>query len=826
MNAPLSAFAGACNSTYHLFCRRLQLGGLILLGFAAPVAAGAAAGSAALDLSVASVCVPTGMTGPERKALAMLVEEVDKRSFIRWSVSESAPTPGRPTVYLGQRSALARAYPSLAPTLASGGESKPEGYQIVTTAAGAVIVAGNDARGVLFGAGRLLRALDYGRESVALGTPLNVTTAPRYRLRGHQFAYRPKTNSYDGWTVPMWEQYLRDHLVFGANAIEIIPPRSDDDADSPHFNLPPMRMMIELSRLAQDYGIELWIWYPALDKDYSDPAQVAFALKEWGDVLRQLPKVDALFIPGGDPGHTPPKYLFPMMEKQAAQLRQFHPHARVWMSPQGFDATWMNDFYAIMKTRPAWLEGVVFGPQQRVSVEELRANLPKGCPIRFYPDITHSLNSQYPVPEWDYAFQATLNREPINPRPLDEAAIFRRVQPHNDYGVLTYAEGCNDDVNKCLWSSLSWAPDTEVVTILRDYSHYFIGANFADAFAQGLFALERNWRGPLATNAGVDVTLAQFQAMERTATPAQLKNWRFQQGLYRAYYDATIRARLLAETAQEKAALEELRRASTIGATAALANAERLLAAPAVPPAAQLRARTFELAEALFQSIHMQLSVPRYQAIAVSRGANLDLIDTPLNNAPWLREQFVAIRGRSTEAEKLHGIDDVLNWENPGPGGFYDNLGDVTSQPHLVPGTAYTDDPAFLKAPHLAAATGRSSLALRISSRTYSESRDDHPLEMLYHGLDPTARYRLRIVYGIGDLGSRDRPMTIRLLANGQHEIHGMRPKDPAAKPVEFDVPVEATKGGELRLTWSRPAGIGGNGRGVQVAEVWLMRAK
>jgi hypothetical protein len=53
-----------------------------------------------------------------------------------------------------------------------------------------------------------------------------------------------------------------------------------------------------------------------------------------------------------------------------------------------------------------------------------------------------------------------------------------------------------------------------------------------------------------------------------------------------------------------------------------------------------------------------------------------------------------------------------------------------------------------------------------------------------------------------------------------------MRPKDPDARPVEFDIPAEATQGGELRLTWSRPAGLGGNGRGVQVAEVWLIRAK
>ena len=105
----------------------------------------------------------------------------------------------------------------------------------------------------------------------------------------------------------MWESYIRDLAVFGANAIELIPPRSDDAADSPHFPLPPMQMMVEMSRLADEYGLRVWIWYPAMDADYSEPATVEFALKEWGEVFRQLPRIDAVFVPGGDPGHTQPQ---------------------------------------------------------------------------------------------------------------------------------------------------------------------------------------------------------------------------------------------------------------------------------------------------------------------------------------------------------------------------------------------------------------------------------------------------------------------------------------------------------------------------------------
>jgi hypothetical protein len=103
----------------------------------------------------------------------------------------------------------------------------------------AVSVTGNDARGVLFGIGRLLRALHMQKGSVTLDDDWKESSAPRYPLRGHQLGYRPKTNSYDGWSVPIWEQYIRDLAVFGANAIELIPPRSDDAPESPHFPLRP-----------------------------------------------------------------------------------------------------------------------------------------------------------------------------------------------------------------------------------------------------------------------------------------------------------------------------------------------------------------------------------------------------------------------------------------------------------------------------------------------------------------------------------------------------------------------------------------------------------
>ena len=135
-----------------------------------------------------------------------------------------------------------------------------------------------------------------------------------------------------------------------------------------------------------------------------------------------------------------------------------------------------------------------------------------------------------------------------------------------------------------------------------------------------------------------------------------LANWRFQQALYRAYYDAYVRSRLIYETDLEEQAMDRLRQAGAIGSIAAMDQAEAILdRAVTQPVAADLRARVFELGEALFQSIRMQLSVPRYKAISVGRGANLDTIDQVLNDRLWLKRRFAAIRKLDVGAGAAQG---------------------------------------------------------------------------------------------------------------------------------------------------------------------------
>jgi len=216
----------------------------------------------------------------------------------------------------------------------------------------------------------------------------------------------------------------------------------------------------------------------------------------------------------------------------------------------------------------------------------------------------------------------------------------------------------------------------------------------------------------------------------------------------------------------------------------------------------------------------MQLSVPRSKAISVDRGANLDTVDAPLNSRLWLAQRFKELREAPDESARLAGLEQILHWADPGPGGFYDDLGDPLNRPHLVPGEGFESDPAFFHTIRTGFG-GRRGIPWRASWYRHAEALYGNTLQLRYTGLDPAAHYKIRFVE-TGD----STPRATRVVANGKWEIHAMRKKDPAAKPEEYEIPAAATAGGTLQLEWQPDPAESGNGRFVQVSEVWLMRAK
>ena len=239
---------------------------------------------------------------------------------------------------------------------------------------------------------------------VTLSKDVRLSTAPDVAIRGHQLGFRETANCYDAWTLERYEQYVRDQIVFGANAVALIPAVRPDEQRGPLMPVDPWEMNAQLSEMIGSYGLDVWMWVPVY-ANVDDPDQAEQELERRRELFRSCAHIDHIFVPGGDPGHTPPEILLPWLSRMAAALHETHPGAGVWVSNQGFTPQQNETLFGYLRTaEPDWLEGIVFGPWVKHSLAEARARTPAKYRIRRYPDICHTLRCQYPVPDWDPAF--------------------------------------------------------------------------------------------------------------------------------------------------------------------------------------------------------------------------------------------------------------------------------------------------------------------------------------------------------------------------------------------------------------------------------------
>ncbi|MCK5367539.1 MAG: hypothetical protein KAQ62_03275, partial [Cyclobacteriaceae bacterium] len=206
-----------------------------------------------------------------QKVIEVLQEEVQKRSGILWKVSKKQSKNDQPQIIIGfenDKNSLPDPWKKKLNQLEDIG---PEGYQlIVLPDMNKVLIFAKDKRGALYGVGKLLRKMEIRKKEVLVPKEMEISSTPRYAIRGHQLGYRPKTNSYDAWSVAQFDQYIRELAIFGANSIEIMPPRTDDDFTSRHMQLPAIEMIEAQSRICNDYDMDVWMWYPNMGSDYTN----------------------------------------------------------------------------------------------------------------------------------------------------------------------------------------------------------------------------------------------------------------------------------------------------------------------------------------------------------------------------------------------------------------------------------------------------------------------------------------------------------------------------------------------------------------------------
>lgn len=763
----------------------------------------------AVDLSDAVIVSRPGkLPFAEQTAAMVLVEEVEKRTGIR--VQRSTKWPAGKTIIAITSVQRVQEWGRHVPTRQGANlpEARADGYRLYVddrSQPPVVWVIGADARGALYGAGRLLRQLNWSRGRLAIDSRLDLATAPAFAIRGHQLGYRATSNTYDAWDTAQFEQYIRELTFFGVNSIEGIP--FQDRRKTPVMKFPRPEMNRAIGEICQRYGLEYWAWIPATFH-LTDGVRRKHLLKQCEKFFQATPVFTGFTFPGGDPGSNPPQLVLPFLEDVARLLGRTHPNARVWLSlqhfsPEGVDYT----FDYIQNKMPRWLGGLVAGPGSP-PMQGVRDRLPERYGFRDYPDITHQVRCQYEMKDWDQAYALTEGRESVNPRPVEYKGIFSQTSGYTN-GFITYSEGVNDDVNKTLWSALGWDSRLTPREIVVDYAHVYFKPSLAERAADAILALEKNWQGPLVDNGAVEGTLLEWRQLAKAA-PELSANWRWQMCQLRANYDAYIRRRLINETGLEKKANTVLAESGKVWAEKAMSGATQVLEqAVTQPVAVDLRSSIYELCDRLFHSIGMQTSVKKYYAIGEERGAVLDFVDYPLNNRWWLEDQFKAIGGLASEDKKKERLLQLATWAHPGPGSFYDDMGNIANSLHVV--QCYPANGPELKEHPTPTfwwwdqGNSRARLSWQVTL---------WPIAVVYEGLDPHADYVVRST-GYGQA---------LLRINGervQPTINGTR----MGEFKEFPVAADFVKDRKLILTWDKPLNeehLNWRQKS-RLAEVWLV---
>ena len=122
--------------------------------------------AAVLDLSRAVVVTRAGpLANAENTAAIVLIEEIEKRTGTRLSRSTNQPVD-RPAIAIASGAA---------------GGHRPEGYRNFGEGKGRSPIGrviGARAVGALFGAGHLLRKLDWAQGKLSLASSIDIATAP------------------------------------------------------------------------------------------------------------------------------------------------------------------------------------------------------------------------------------------------------------------------------------------------------------------------------------------------------------------------------------------------------------------------------------------------------------------------------------------------------------------------------------------------------------------------------------------------------------------------------------------------------------------------
>ncbi len=746
-----------------------------------------------------------------------------------------------------------------------------------------ILAAGVDERGCLYAAGEFLRQIrvDENR-GISVPENLNIRTAPAFEIRGTQFGQSGVSKSLAkvrDWTDKETQRVILNYALAGANTF------STEDGQMSDF-LKSYGLMTQGSfgaNTAEEPVPEAWNASESIGRNgyvcLSVPEAKQFMLKKCDDYFKDSPDYDFVKFFGGDGGGCECDKCNPYgltfiktVEEMAAIIHKYHPKTKIYFTNQKFDNEDDEAIFAYFNEQPrewAWAWG--FGPGSDATTwqpghrqthrmdlfrypgfgpygiypREILRRMPARHELVYYSEITHwkyaqhALVQMYPRPDKNGDHPPHWSHEIYERRPDQYLTmVYNRLtfyafptyyhRVFNDlmrYGVgdITHSSGHHDHFNQWMWQRLLWSPRTTVEDVVDEYCQTWFGPEAAPEMAKAIFLLEQNMTeqpgNPITQKTGID----EYYNLVKLAGD-KMPDWRMKTSwLWRMY--------------MQKGAIDQYTKLSVIQQTEIQNKTENLVKNGKTDKQSLLEAIRWikEISET------EKMKQLREEATKLGTESNrlFGMNSEGLSNLKhdfiglgWMQRQLErAITAKGTERKELLSM--ITDYENPGRGGYFDNLGTFNPAPHVEFGYPYDHGQPYV--------SQMLSEGNRPGQRSMHYTQDEKQgVTLRYKNLDPKAKYKIRFTFVRPWFQER---YAMRM---NQHSQSVYADDKLIAKDVElplqmsdfftYNIPAETTADGELVIRLEKAADVANGDRvpveqwrnsggwGTLVSEVWLLK--
>ncbi|MBK8946259.1 MAG: hypothetical protein IPM32_13460 [Ignavibacteriae bacterium] len=748
-----------------------------------------------------------------------------------------------------------------------------------------LIITGIDARGCLYGVGEFLRKVTFNKNLIEIEKNLEVRTAPAFEIRGTQFGQSHIAKSLAhvrDWTEKETQRVILEYALAGANIFNVQPGIMFDFIKS--FGL-----MTQGGFGANTANIDVpkeWNAYESIGRTgyvcLSVPEARKFMLNKCEEHFRYSQTYDLINFHGGDGGGCECDKCNPygltfikLVEEMAEIIHKYHPHTKVYFTNQKFDNEDDHAIFKYLQEKPRnWLWAWGYGPGSDATTwqpghrqthrmdlfkypgfgpfslypKEILHQLPPQQKLVYYSEITHWKYSQhgyiqmYPradrngdqPPHWshdiyerrpDQFLTMVYNRLTFYAWPKYYHRVFNDLMRYS-IGDITHSSGHHDHFNQWMWQRLLWSPRLTVEQVVEEYCKYWFGKEATPKMSEAIFQLEQNLEEikelPLDQKSGIDKYYKLVKAAgEKIPHEKYSKNWIWKSYMEKAALDKYVKL-AVAQQKHLQNRIEEIV-AKSIKNNSKLNFDELLKMIDTINETKEMKLLKEE-AKILGEETNKLFGV---------RNEGYFNLQHDFIGLGWLKRQLERAKNTQNEMDRLKLLQLIINYENAGEGGYYDNLGTYNNAPHVIFGYPYDHGQPYVNE--------MLDEGNRPSQRSMHFTQNENQgVTLYYDNLDSTANYSVRFTFVRPwyqpryDYRMNQKSQTIYaddLIISKELEIP-LKMSD----FYEFQIPFEATKDGKLTIKLEKTESVANRSRveieqwrnsggwGTIVSEVWLIK--